>query len=850
MLFDFFHIKFIKKNWKKSLNPVKLGKFSLGGKFMNKINTQMKERKKKEMESGFWNFFFFMGGIVIPAVTLVVEFTTHICAANYFDPLPTLWHVLLVAFVPLANGYLFYAYKNNKTERATLIGWSSALSVGISFFYSIVFTPLLPISFLVLIFGVGFLSLSPFLALISTLKMRRLFLDMAGDKKNFAFTWRGLLAGLLIIFTIGLIAELPFAITRYGLETAYSTDIEEKERGIRFLRNYGNENYLLRQTYLQKGVTISDMIWNLKYGFKRRNLTEENRKIFYLVKGKTYNELPRPRYVSDFLWEEDSITGRMSRRDRAIRKNITLESSVIDGSIDSEAMLGYVEWTLVFKNSANWQEEAFAQIQLPKDGVVSRLTLWIDGEEREAAFAERRRVKEAYQRVVSRRRDPVLVTTSGKDRINMRCFPIQPDGGQMKLRIGITFPLQMQNKTEGAVILPKFQTRNFVIPENIRHQVWYESKLPLKAGLENYKAEKEGDHFAIRGNLTDGEVGTYKSSIYTNRSGEFETVWSKDEKAVEESSTKIISQKIVEVETEKPSGIVFVVDTNESIKDKKQEIKSVIEKLPADLNIGLVLTNGNGINQQIAYPNSHFGTPLEIIEKLNEVNFVGGTDNLPALNKGWEMAGKNGKGVVFWIHAPQPIIFETPVSNISQKLERRPDKVEIYSVQLGDGLDIIGNELHESGGLNNLNRFGGFEKDVERLLNRKLKAEKTLVFKREALREKDLSTLNKTLKTSDHLARLWAFDEIKSLINDRNINPENEKKAVDLAVKYQLVTPVSGAVVLETKEQYQEAGLKPVDNQTVPTIPEPETYFLIAIVGLFLVFLFFGRKRKVLKLRT
>jgi hypothetical protein len=63
-----------------------------------------------------------------------------------------------------------------------------------------------------------------------------------------------------------------------------------------------------------------------------------------------------------------------------------------------------------------------------------------------------------------------------------------------------------------------------------------------------------------------------------------------------------------------------------------------------------------------------------------------------------------------------------------------------------------------------------------------------------------------------------------------------------LAVHYQLVTPVSGAVVLETAEQYRAAGLQPVDAGTVPTIPEPEMVILVAIAGLFLAWLLY-RKR-------
>jgi hypothetical protein len=52
-------------------------------------------------------------------------------------------------------------------------------------------------------------------------------------------------------------------------------------------------------------------------------------------------------------------------------------------------------------------------------------------------------------------------------------------------------------------------------------------------------------------------------------------------------------------------------------------------------------------------------------------------------------------------------------------------------------------------------------------------------------------------------------------------------ETVELGMRYPLVTPVSGAVVLETKQQYQRAGLTPSDPATVPTIPEPSTWLLV-----------------------
>ena len=52
-----------------------------------------------------------------------------------------------------------------------------------------------------------------------------------------------------------------------------------------------------------------------------------------------------------------------------------------------------------------------------------------------------------------------------------------------------------------------------------------------------------------------------------------------------------------------------------------------------------------------------------------------------------------------------------------------------------------------------------------------------------------------------------------------------------MAMTYQLVTPVSGAVVLETEAQYAQARLRPIDAATAPAVvPEPGTLSLATTV--------------------
>ena len=105
----------------------------------------------------------------------------------------------------------------------------------------------------------------------------------------------------------------------------------------------------------------------------------------------------------------------------------------------------------------------------------------------------------------------------------------------------------------------------------------------------------------------------------------------------------------------------------------------------------------------------------------------------------------------------------------------------------------------------------------------------------------DNQTAANSVETSGHLARLWANDEIARLISAGSRKTEDAQK---LAASYQLVTPVSGAVVLETQQQYEQNGLEPVKANTVPTIPEPETWMLIAVAGAVIIFLLYRRKKE------
>src|ERR1044071_9517320 len=195
------------------------------------------------------NRFTFFAGVIMPAISITVEVTTHVCADVFFDPIPTIWHLLFVIFVPLAQLQVWFAIRRRNPEHLALAGFLNVGAIGISIFYSIVYLPLIPLALLALLFGLGLLPLAPFLSLIASLIMRHQLKSVAATapRRTFALKARGLLAGLaLTVAAIGM-SELPATITTIGLYMATSSSPQTRADGIHLLRKYGNKDALLRR---------------------------------------------------------------------------------------------------------------------------------------------------------------------------------------------------------------------------------------------------------------------------------------------------------------------------------------------------------------------------------------------------------------------------------------------------------------------------------------------------------------------------------------------------------------------------------------------------------------------------
>jgi hypothetical protein len=205
-------------------------------------------------------------------------------------------------------------------------------------------------------------------------------------------------------------------------------------------------------------------------------------------------------------------------------------------------------------------------------------------------------------------------------------------------------------------------------------------------------------------------------------------------------------------------------------------------------------------------------------EQMESFDYSGGHDNTAALVRGLDLAGSQPGAVLLWIHGPQPVLLQTEEA-LLQRLERGSQLSRWYELQVAPGRNLLTEKLDGMARIETL-RDGELEKVVSAW-----GTEQRFAIRRERVEAKaNTAAMAEGERTSDHLARLWAHDEVARLWQ-----AGHQAEALELAQRYQLVTPVSGAVVLETQQQYDAAGLQPVPEGTVPTIPEPEEWALIII---------------------
>ncbi|MDF1839474.1 MAG: VIT domain-containing protein [Planctomycetota bacterium] len=773
-------------------------------------------------------------GVMLPALALFLEWSGQMLGdGTFLDPIPTPTNIFLIALVPVMN--LLILVRDRSKLGPITMGFAGA-ALATTVLYSILFLPLIPLGVIAIVFmGIGFLILSPLLSMFVTWRLvKRCQTEGAA---------RGALVGgiLAVLLLVGNV--IPALTTNYGAQLATDTDPAIRARGIGLLRNIGSDDLLLRYCY--GAGNDPDGMFEFASAFLADPPSETDaRELYYLVTGTPFNSVDPPKSVLSELrnrgWDADAWA-RRNEEDRArggsevsIRaEGLSLQESRLDAQIETEAALYYLEWELEFRNRSDEAKEARAQVQLPPGSYVSRLTLWVNGEEREAAFAETGKVRQAYRDVaVIQRRDPVLVTHSGTDQVMVQCFPV-PAHGTLRTRIGITAPLYLVpglDRTEATLSLPRFLERNFDLDGDLAHEIWLQGRgeyLDLPQGL--VAANPTGGQNLARGSLTPSGLDEQSSAVRISLDHFAPQAWT-----VEGSpeSDGAILQTLDSVASERISRLILVLDGGAGLQASADALATALEQIPDGIELGLIIAGGSPTD--LRNPKAQSPSRLKALRKeLARHDFEGGINAAPSLVVAFDLAQAEAGGAVVWVHGVQPVTF-SGVAGLEQRLGRSMDATRIHTLAGAPGINRIVAEYGHYDALVTEPRTGPLVDDLVRLL-KELTSDSTRL---EAVRKRiplvDLPS--KAHATSKHLARLWAGD--LASVQQGTRNAATREAGVALALRYNLVTPRTGAVVLETKAQFDRHGLKPVSVDEVPSVPEPEMIALLILSAALLSIVF------------
>lgn len=774
-----------------------------------------------------------LGGVVLPVITIGVEWTTRMCAAEFFDPLRTWIHVAGAACVPIVVLWVLGSDRRTASaaRRQQVAAW---IAFGANLYFAAYFAPIAPLGLLaILMMGLGLLPLAPLLSLVAmTGVLRR---THAADPR-FPVGARvacavGALAVLVLADPLGTWTRVRLcAAIDGGSPVARAVAIDELRR----VSSVDTARRVLREGLRPPTDPIA---WCLTRSVDAR--PAETRAVLYQAFGEVVE--PQRGLRAPFEFEPiarfDELDGAEWRRRGSDATGfvtgasaVRLARSAYAIDVDPMAATFEVAWELEFANPTGFPEEATGTILLPAGAVASGLTLWVDGQPRDAAFSTREATSNAYRTIVRQQRDPALLVTSGIRRVNLSCFPVPPNG-TMRLRIACIAALAPRPDGVADIGAPCFEGGSFAVAPHgvapLRHAI---DVVGLHGISAAHAALRVAAPDRVSGTMTQAELASSpvvatvaipepsRARLWDDVAG---TTWSA-------AATPAVAKS--------SSAFVVVVDGSAAMAERIGWVADALELVDPTADLAVVfagdrpelLTSG-GLSPALP------ARVREATTRLRGLAAVGGRDNAAALTLAVDLVRDRPDATIVWVHAPQPIRL-AGFDTLRVALELADRMPRIVSVATMASPDVVRDQL-EAAGVDVDERF---DANVGEALTRAVRdargaAGPTRIgcsVADDAARATGLRIERgvdrwRRLATRDHVLRLLERPEAESIA-----------AAQRLAAQARLVTPVTGAVVLERDEQYAEFGLDAPSDEAgeFSAAPEPETYALVALAGLVLGF--------------
>jgi hypothetical protein len=725
-------------------------------------------------------------GAILPGLALLAYGAFAIATVHDLNIAEEIGKFALLLVVPLFNFLCWSAIRKGYLVRPRVTGLMTGFALGLSTSWTAIFLRTIFVGHSDSACKFGWMLLlctSPFLLFAAVCLSLDLWnkTDATIRRITTTFSILGILLSAVFVFT-------PMARAMWVqslINDAKVATKEDRAKAISALREAASDQDLRPSKYPVSGFSLAELLISNR-GLV--NTSDDDKHLYFETTGES------------ILSEGGSKNSKQEQggaNGEAVAKipGLALVTSQLSGNIDAASYSSSVDWTMTFKSANASADEARCEIGLPKNAVVSRATLWINGEPREAAFASTTSVKDAYQAVVRQQRDPLLVTMPTSDHVLVQCFPISANTGEMKIRIGFKVPLETVNGESCSLELPKLLSSNFDLPK--RQRANFFSHDMVARSISGIEVVKTVDGYSLSGVIKNQQDTANVNSLTVLRTAPRANLVIQDSFSHQ---PRYIVEQLKEVTTPSLKRLAIVIDTSASLKRDVDDIRNALAAVPAGINTTVYFAGEQDADKE---PVSE--SPSNTIEQAKELikteSFIGGHNNWATLRDALENTAELSNGAVLWIHGPQPIAAPVPValdlvhhvSVYDMQIENGPNAI-LPALQTADVAGIIASEKvnHKS-----------TVPDIKSLVANWEKPKKGLAVQMTSSTVRPPGGLVADKAVSAQISCLWAKEEVARLLASGQAH-----EALVLGSNYRIISPISGAVVLENARAYDRSGLK------------------------------------------
>ncbi|HEY9788716.1 MAG TPA: hypothetical protein V6D17_25230 [Candidatus Obscuribacterales bacterium] len=802
---------------------------------------------RRKLWQGFEGIAVMSLGVVSPILMSVLSIAScpkRITLVLLNHPIETIVEILLLLSIPFVNYRLWSALCKNDCRFTFARGLLSGISIGIAMLIAALCIAAIPAGYGELAAAVGtdfttgffmITALAMAAGLVGVHLINKIRLKMEFPKSRLrvvTFVLSGALIGVLMFIT----AETRGWCVRIAEKSAVSHIPSERLQGLEMLRKLEAQRELLMEASDARAAGIAGLFFPIKQ--------VDMHQLYFTVTGKPFHD------------EKDGDLSAMSD-DYLQRhvvgsavKGLSLVRSAMDGSVNADELSATVGWTFVFRNDTQSEQEARAQVALPRGAVISGLTVWQRGEPIEARFAREDKEEGTSGWVDADHNSPAVISDLGRGRYLLHCYPI-PQDEQLKISMNVVLPLGIENLDTAEIILPRFVASNFDLKGE--HTLSLAGKYEMHSRAQNVKSHKTPvGQYVLDGVLDQSQIQHTPLMVLTRRNGTMQTIAAGDSfatkraqrEAKEEAERKKREQRQQEQEDMDgpgPQQVVLMIDGSKGVRQQLEDvnlvyrhkrhrapapkvvakpihkfvvrtIKEVVSRAPKRLIVVLDgsatiknnLKDIKGSLASIAHPepislmvasqeSSELSAPTplrEALPKLDKINFIGGQDNLKTVVKAAEAAGEAEGGVVLWIHGAQPALSRDIY--IMSPFAHKPG---LYELSLDSGETDCVEYFKNHGELTSfqsIQRSTNLTQDLNDFFAKWQPGRREFVVSYSL--EDKLPNNCLVIKDRERKAQLLALNARKMV--DEFLHERRKDKAAEIACDYQIVSPVTCVAVL------------------------------------------------------